>query len=290
MDCPYEIKNLYVTSTNRDVTKYPYGNSYTLYLSTPIKDITNVELLYAAVPNTMYNLTYGSNVIGFSSNLAPYNIVSNTLPLGFYSATGLGQAIVNATYNSSNVAITYLTNEGKFLFTRNDAFSMTIATAELASLLGFSSQGTFPGTFPAVDANIDSNYAYNLVYQNKWYIKSQVVVDLNVNDSVFLDIQELRTIYNSCTPQGNPLDTTNNNTANRSFGLIPMDVVSGSIKHFKKSTDFNSEVDYTYPIMKLDRLTISWTNKNGTLLSFNGAEDNCIILRFHTLRKNLCGN
>jgi hypothetical protein len=68
-----------------------------------------------------------------------------------------------------------------------------------------------------------------------------------------------------------------------------MDVVSGSIKHFKKSTDFNSEVDYPYPIMKLDRLTISWTDKNGTLLSFNGAEDNCIILRFHTLRKNLCG-
>jgi hypothetical protein len=233
----------------------------------------------------MYNLTYGSNVIGFSSSLAPYNILSNTLPLGFYSATGLGQAIVNATYNSSNVAITYLSNEGKFLFTRNNAFQMTIATAEMASLLGFSSQGTFS----AGDASLDPNYAYNLVYQNKWYIKSQVVVDLNVNNSVFLDIQELRTIYNSCTPQGNPLDTTNNNTANRSFGLIPMDVVSGSIKHFKKSTDFNSEVDYPYPIMKLDRLTISWTDKNGTLLSFNGAEDNCIILRFHTLRKNLCG-
>ena len=71
MDCPREIKNLYVTSTNRDVIKYPYGNSYTLYLSTPIKDITNVELLYAAIPNTMYNLNYGSNVIGFSSNVLP---------------------------------------------------------------------------------------------------------------------------------------------------------------------------------------------------------------------------
>jgi hypothetical protein len=288
MDCPYEIKNLYVTSTNRDVIKYPYGNSYTLYLSTPIKDITNVELLYAAIPNTMYNLTYGTNVIGFTSNVTS-SIIMNTLSLGFYSATGLGQAIVNATFTSSNVAITYLTNEGKFLFTRNNAFSMTIATAEMASLLGFSSQVPFPFTATAVNASIDPNYANNLVYQNKWYIKSQVVVDLNVNDSVFLDIQELRTIYNNCTPQGNPLDTTNNNTANRSFGLIPMDVVSGSIKHFKKSNDFNSDVDYTYPIMKLDRLTISWTDKNGNLLSFNGAEDNCIILRFHTLRKNLCG-
>ena len=289
MDCPREIKNLYVTSTNRDVIKYPYGNSYTLYLSTPIKDITNVELLYAAIPNTMYNLTYGSNVIGFSSNVlpnVPANIVSNTLPLGFYSATGLGQAIVNATFNSSNVSVSYLSNEGKFLFTRNNEFKMTIATAELASLLGFS----FPCTaFPSLDASVDSNLQNNLVYQNKWYIKSQFVIEMIVNNSVFLDIQELRTIYNSCTPQGSPLDTTNNNTANRSFGLIPMDVVSGSIKHFKKSSDFNSDVDYPYPIMKLDRLTISWTDKNGTLLSFNGAEDNSMILRFHTLRKNLCG-
>ena len=288
MNCPREIKNLYVTSTNRDVINYPYGNSYTLYLSTPIKDITNVELLYAAIPNTMYNLTYGSNVIGFSSNVlpnVPANIVSNTLPLGFYSATGLGQAIVNATYNSSNVAITYLSNEGKFLFTRNNEFRMTIATDELASLLGFS----FPTSITALDANLDPALQNNSVYQNKYYIKSQFVVEMNVNNSVFLDIQELRTIYNNCTPQGSPLDTTNNNTANRSFGLIPMDVCSGSIKHFRKTSDFNSEVDYPYPIMKLDRLTISWTDKNGTLLSFNGAEDNSFILRFHTLRKNLCG-
>ena len=64
MNCPREIKNLYVTSTNRDVINYPYGNSYTLYLSTPIKDITNVELLYAAIPNTMYNLNEGFNVQG----------------------------------------------------------------------------------------------------------------------------------------------------------------------------------------------------------------------------------
>jgi hypothetical protein len=292
MDCPREIKNLYITSANRDVIKYPYGNSYTLYLSTPIKDITNVELLYAAIPNTMYNLTEGSNVIGFSSSVSPLdtsNIIMHTLPVGFYSATGLAQATVNATFLSSNVSVSYLSNEGKFLFTRNTDFTMNIVTQELASLLGFNFTSA-PSSFNASNAMIDSNYSQNLIYQNKWYIKSQFVIEMIVNNSVFLDIQELRTIYNSCTPQGNPLDTTNNNTANRSFGLIPMDVCSGNIKHFKKSSDFNSEVDYPYPIMKLDRLTVSWTDKNGTLLNFNGAEDNSFILRFHTLRKNLCGN
>ena len=265
MDCPREIKNLYITSTNRDVSKYPYGNSYTLYLSTPIKDITNVELLYAAIPNTMYNLTEGSNVIGFTSLTSPPAIALNTLPVGFYSATGLAQAIVNATFLSSNVSVSYLSNEGKFLFTRNTDFTMNIVTQELASLLGFNFTSA-PSSFTALNASLDSNYSNNLIYQNKWYIKSQFVIEMIVNNSVFLDIQELRTIYNSCTPQGSPLDTTNNNTANRSFGLIPMDVVSGSIKHFKKSSDFNSDVDYPYPIMKLDRLTISWTDKNGKVI------------------------
>ena len=110
----------------------------------------------------------------------------------------------------------------------------------------------------------------------------------NPLDEVFLDIQELRTMYNECAPQGAPLGTTNNNTANRAFGMIPMDVVSGTIKRFRKMNDFDSQVDYTYPLQKIDRLTISWTDKNGNILSFNGAEDNSFTLRFHTLRKNLC--
>jgi hypothetical protein len=234
----------------------------------------------------MYNLTNGTNVIGFSTPVDPDNIIMNTLPLGFYGASGLASAIVSATFLSSNVTITYLNNEGKFMFIRNNYFKMNIATKEMASLLGFSFTGT---NFDSQDGNSNPEYMNNLLYKNIWYIKSQFVIDLNVNNSVFLDIQELRTIYNNCTPQGDPLNTTNNNTSTRSFGLIPMDVSSGCIKHFKKSGDFNSEVDYPYPIMKLDRLTISWTDKNGNLLSFNGAEDNSFILRFHTLRKNLCG-
>jgi hypothetical protein len=281
-----EIKNLYVTSTNRDVSKYPYGNSYTLYLTTPIKDITNVELLYAAIPNTMYNLTNGSNVIAFSNTNDNSIVQYHTLPNGFYGANGLANEIVNATFLSSNVSVSFLPCEGKFLFSRySNAFTLHIATNELASLLGFPSSGSYDSS----NAMTDSNYSQNLRYQNKWYLKSNVVIDMNANNGVFLDIQELRTTINECAPQGAPLGTTDNNTANRSFGIIPMDVCSGNIKHFKKSSDYDSQVEYPYPIQKLDRLTVNWTDKNGNLLKFNGAEDNCFMLRFHTLRKNMGG-
>ena len=160
---------------------------------------------------------------------------------------------------------------------------MNVITQELAYLLGFD----YPCSVNAIQSST-TPYSNNLAYNNLWYIKSTYVVDMNVNDGVFLDIQELRTMYNECAPKGTPYDTTNNNTANRSFGMIPMDVSSGCIKRFKKQADFESQVDYTYPIQKLDRLTVSWTDKDGNLLNFNGANDNAIILRFHTLRKNLC--
>ena len=284
MSCPLEVKNIYVTSTNRDTNRFPYGNSYTLYLTTPIKDITNVELLYASLPNTMYNLTNGSNVIGFTdtSNVTG-NCVLTTLPLGFYGSSSLAGVIYTATSYYSNIGITYLAPEGRFLFTRNTSFTMNVMTAELATLLGFD----YPCSVNATDSAV-TVYANNLMYSGLWYVKSKYVIDLNTYDGVFLDIHELRTMYNECTPRGTPNKTTDNGTANRSFGMIPMDVSSGCIKRFKKSTEYDLQIHYPYPIQKLDRLTVSWVDKDGKTLDFNGANDNAFILRFHTLRKNLC--
>ena len=41
---------VYVDSNNRNQTTYPNSNSYTLYLSTPIKNIAKVEVLSAMLP------------------------------------------------------------------------------------------------------------------------------------------------------------------------------------------------------------------------------------------------
>jgi hypothetical protein len=296
--CPLENKNIYVTSTNRDLTKYPYGNSYTLYLTTPIKDITTVELLYASVPNTVYNVNDGIQVIGFTNEIDTNLTLSNIAP-GFYSSCTLSTAVYNATYLASNVTVSFLGGEGKFLFTRSTPFTMNIMTQELASLMGFS----YPCSVVATDAST-SEFVNDLAFQppNNYYIKSEYVVEMNPIDGIFLDIQELRTMFNECAPVGSPFSSLNSSnatatntlspswfsTANRSFGMIPMDVSSGFIKRFKKEVDYDLFIDYMYPIQKLDRLTVNWVDKNGNLVHFNGAETNSFILRFHTLRKNLC--
>ena len=275
MSCKLENKNIYVTSSNRDTTKFPYGNSYTLYLTTPIKDITTVELLYASVPNTMYNVTDGLSGLKIEGKFA------NVFP-GFYSGSGLATAITNS---AAGATVSYLENEGKFLFTHNDTFSLEMLSPELAALMGFS-VGSITATETA-----DSPYKDNSSL-DAHYIKSDRVAEMNPVDGVFLDIVELRTMFNECTPMGSPLASQNQNhisSASRSFGMIPMDVPNGSTKSFKKDTDYDLFVDYPYPIQKLDRLTVNWVDKNGKLVHFNGAETNSFILRFHTLRKNLCG-
>jgi len=54
---------LFGNSTTRDASLYPSGNSYTLFLSSPVRNIERVDLVSARVPNTMYNLTNGTGSI-----------------------------------------------------------------------------------------------------------------------------------------------------------------------------------------------------------------------------------
>jgi len=296
MSCPLEVKTLYITSLNRDTTKYPHGNSYTLYLTTPIKDIKTVELLYASIPNSIHNITDGLDVITFpSATGAPPTITANIAP-GFYNSSTIVAAINNARPSTAyDIVLSYLPAEGKFLFLADGDFNINLSS-QLASLLGFDS-----GINEAIEA-ATTPFLNDAVYTLKWYIKSKDIVEMNPIDGIFLDIQELRSMYNECTPTGYPVSSLNNSnaavlnqlsdgrfsTANRSFGMIPIDVSSGGMKRFKQETDYNLYIDYTYPIQKIDRLTVTWVDRNGNPVNFNGADINTFILRFHTLRKNLC--
>ena len=285
-----ETRNVFVSSENRDTILYPNGNSYTLHLTTPIKDISKVELLHASVPNTMYNLTNGSNVVAFSNATSSIGdpLTYFSLPVGFYGATVLSEQIQNAVSNTSDIVVDYLDAEGKFLFTRDGPFQMEPGTTEMAKLLGFDDTTTLTSTNVAVETGLNLPlYSDNLLYRGKEFIKSTNVVNLNANEGVFLDIEELRTIFNEDAKAitGN---TTSGQTMARSFGLIPMDIAAGAVKSFKKFSDYDLNIDYPNPIRKLERLTVRWVDKNGQPLNFTGLNDNSFVLRFHTLLQNLC--
>ena len=293
MDPGVYTKNVFVSSLNRDMDLYPYGNSYTLHLTNPIKNVERVELVYASIPNSMYNLTQNTNFISFS-NLVSGDQTLFSVPQGFYGAQGLAQEITFASSNITGINVSFLGNEGKFLFTRAVAlgpFSMEIQTAEAARLLGFPTTAvgqTITSTNVPVgprNTGVIDLYEDHRTYRGLEFIKSTQVCAMNPNDAIFLDIQELRTV---CNEDAHKLSgsggTYTGQNMTRSFGLIPIDVSSGGIVHFDKGNNYDLTVSYPYPIQKIDRLTIQWINALGHTVQFNGLEDNSFLLRFHSIK------
>lgn len=293
-----EVKNVFVTSENRDTTQFPSGNSYTLYLTNPIKNIKKVELVYASVPNSLFNLTSNANFISFSNVITKQTTVGNltnfSIAQGFYGASGLATEITNAISNTTAITMSYLSSEGRFLFTRatgTGPFTMSVNTAEAANLLGFPTSivgTTINSSNVAVQTGLNVPiYSDNVTYRGNEFIKSSTIADLNVAEGLFLDVEELRTICNENADKlVSGLDTTSGQTPSRSLGIIPLDVVSGAVKKFKKATDYDIEVSYPYPIQKINKLTVKWLNKNGQIVSFGGSDDNSFLLRFHVIPEN----
>ena len=253
---------LFADSKNRDVKLYPSGNSYVLHLTSPIKDIERVDLVSARVCNSMYNLNNGSNVLAVNSS----NVSINP---GFYSVYGLAQALTAA----STIVLDYLPDEGHFLFSSSTSFTIYIHSQELATMLGLS-RGTLLTS--ALAGPTDPSYA------GKYILRSSTLVDMSLNEYVFLDIDELRTPSHVDTGslQGNT-GTVSGSNANRNFAPVIMDVGSACIKNFHENKDYRVSVQYPEPIASLQRLTVRWVDKSGNPLDFRGWDTNAFVLRIH---------
>lgn len=252
---------LFADAANRDVALYPQGNSYVLHLTRPIRNIERVDLVSARVPNTIYNLTNGSNVLAYNSS----NISLNQ---GFYSAYNLAQAVTAA-----GLALDYLPQEGHFIFSiAAPSFILNITSDEFGTMVGLP-VGTYTGTAATA---LDPTYAGKLI------VKSSTLVDFSLNEYIFLDIEELRTPFNVDTGslQGTT-GTISGSNANRAFAPVIMDVGSACIKNFHENKDYRVSVDYPEPINSLQRLTVRWIDKSGTPLDFRGWNTNAFVLRLH---------
>ena len=277
-----DVSLLFVNSKNRDKTLYPSGNSYTLHLTTPIRNITRIDLVSAEIPNTTYNLSATSNiVINGSSNVS--------MVPGFYSTSSFCTEFNNS--NQTTVRVGYSTAEGRFIFYSSSLSSLS-ATGQLANIIGVTTASSFAASSNPV-------YASNSTFTGMNLIKSANVVDMSTTDYVWLDIDELRTPINVdakslvSMPTGGPsadtgistfLQTYQGLTSSTSFAMITMDVPNGEIKTFKEQTDYTISNLYPSRIDNLTRLTIKWLDINGQPISFNGLENNSFMLRIHSLR------
>ena len=256
---------LFGDSLNRDVVLYPNGNSYTLHLTRPIRNIERVELVSARVPNTMYNLTNGSNVLSVNSSDVSLND-------GFYSVYTLASDLTGV-MSSSGVSVAYLPEEGHFIFSGVSQFTIKIQSSHLATMIGLPNNTTLTSalagpTYPG--------------YSGKYILVSTTLVDMSLNDIVYLDIEELRSPFNVDTGAIQAkTGTISGSNANRAFAPIAMDVGSACIKNFGENKDYKIGVDYPEPINSLQRLTVQWIDRNGELLNFQGWNTNSFVLRLY---------
>jgi hypothetical protein len=210
----------------------------------------------------MYNITDGTNIF----SLGAINI---SVRPGFYSAYGIAAAITS----NALVTLDYLPDEGKFIFSNSGAFSITIQSEEFAKVIGLSNAATYTATLAT---NLDVGYA------GKYIVRSTTMLDLTLNDYVFLDIDELRTPHNvDARKLDGSSGTVSGSNANRSFAPVIMDVGSACIKNFHENKDYKISVEYPEPINVLQRLTVRWYDKDGNLLNFRGWTTNAFVLRIH---------
>ena len=245
-------REIYVDSRRRVTGEY--GNSYVLHIQTPLKNVSRVELVAATIPNTMYNITNGSNIFNTCS-----------ISSGFYSVSSLISS-VNDSFGINDTRLTFLSNEGKFMFYSNVAFSITVNSTDFSRITGFNS--TTSQVAPS---------SLGLTYNGKYIIKSQSVANLKPSgEYVYLDIEELRRPFAI-----DAVTNVYNSQSSTIFAVVPLDVSSGCLKTFKEHTDYKISVEYPKPIDSIDRLTVNWRDYSGELINFNGVEDNSLILRFY---------
>ena len=262
---------VYADSKNRDTNLYPSGNSYVLHLTNPITNVAQVDLVTAKVPNTTFNLTNGTAALTVGST------IMNFTP-GYYTASGLAEAI-NARLGGTNQGVTWEAFDGRFLFQSATPFTISVSNS-ISKMLGMEAK-----VYTGVPASGDP--AYSQVLGSNYYIKSDEIVDLTVNEYIFLDIIELRTPSTAeaigMKPDGSGTYTGGN--IRNSFASIPMNVNSGAVKSYSESSDYKAEVTYPHPINKIDRLTVRWVDDSGQPVNFNGFNNNSFVLRFHQPKK-----
>ena len=264
------MEYVYIDSTNRDISQYPSANSYVLYLTTTLKVVNTVKLLTAKIPNTVYNLTNGSNV--FSFNNQSYSI----LP-GFYSAYGLAAAMQSTTAGSLNVA--YLEDQAIFIFSAASSFTVRFNTSEIQLLTGMKSFNIYT----SASASTNPVFQNDTTYSSSYIILSDQVVDFTAVDSVFLDIEEFRNsqVVDSKSLNNAYAQSFLGTSVERVTGIIPLDVDSGKVKTFKERSDFTLIVKMNTPLYNINKLTIRLIDKNGQLINFNGYNNNSFVLEIN---------
>lgn len=254
-------------------------------LTTRIDKVSSVRLVSATVPNTLYNITNGSNVFA-------YNSVNYSINPGYYSGTDLAAAITVTTGNNK-IGCTYFASLGKLLFWDTISFTIKANTQEFATVTGL----TYNQTYTGVLGSTTAVYAVDPIYKTDYVVlpTSISIMQITPYENIYLDIQEFRSpnyIDSKALNQGvatakpmgqnvSPVvvSTASGLTIEGVTGIVPLDVTPGSIKTFKGNSEYSYLIQFPTPIYNINKLTIRWIDSSGNVVNFNGSDHNSFVLQ-----------
>jgi precorrin-6B methylase 1 len=212
---------VHVNSANRDMIAFPSGNAYSVYLPNPVKNVTQVEIITARIPNTIYNLTSNGPVL---NTLGKNGVL---LPSGFYSdpavlATELTNrinGISSPDYNTSQSIYTTITINnlpgGSAIITSitpgNSSltvyWSTTLFPSETTLTVWYSTDGnTWTAFSPALTCGDGVQTITDLTSGTIYYVALVVT-----GDPIYADYNTSKTVYsqtNTTIPGGSATITS----------------------------------------------------------------------------------
>lgn len=271
------IKTQYLTvdSRQRNINFYPNTFNYSLNIN-PFLNIISIELISAEIPKSEYIINNSNNKIYFQELITQqlnntFNIAN--VPYGTYSLSNLKNIIETTMNNSSitnaiyNVDITTFEAQNKINISSDmggstELFNLIFYGGEdnyetstikvytensIGPLLGFSISN-FTG---------DSNYTSNQQ------------IDLDGENYIFLQINNFKTIENSSTSVKNI------------FAKISLDT-NNDIKYFKNNDEYRVIKKFNPPLLRLEKIDISFLKYDGNFYNFNGKEHS-LLFKIETL-------
>lgn len=260
-----QVSYIHVDSRNRDTALFPFSNTYTVFLNTPIMNVTRVDLVSVMVNNPFSSYAYLwlditelrtpstydarkltlTNVGPLASPIVPILTIS-----GLVGYTNIAQ---NQVY--TNIASTTTGNGtgARFTVVRNGSGTPTVTLVVAGS--GYSVGNTITLAGATVGGSTPGD---NITF---------TVATIGTNQ-----IQR---------------NQTSSQTPATSFAVIPMDVATNVQRTFKETTDYAYSVTYPSRLDTIERLTVRWADYTGATVTFGTPgsttyDPNMFVLRVYT--------
>lgn len=230
-----------IDSKNRNQVGEANACNFVITLNPPMARVKKATLLWANIPNTLYNVQAGINdTIELIDPFGPSNI---QIPAQFYSVPALVATLSSkfTAAGSQSYTVTYSPSTFKITIAASDEFALDFTSSNsCAALLGFA----------------------NVVTPSSTSLTGSSVVNLGVNP-LYIGIAELNNgVYG-------------NAGAGYAF-VIPINVDAGSTIQYESPPAFAQSITVPAPLYQL---TIKLYSANNALANLNGA-DWQMLLRF----------